>query len=74
MKEKYTSNEEKMRIITDYESRGFILVGDNGSVDGNYLEFQNPPQPSEVDILREQVARGNVEILEAVSLMLGGLE
>lgn len=46
MRKPYNSNEEKMAIIAEIESRGLILISDNGTLEGeNFLEFQEPPSP-----------------------------
>lgn len=60
MKISYNSQEEKQAIIDDQTAKGLYLISDNGTLDGNYLEFSGmKPIPIE-----DQLAEKDRQVVE----------
>lgn len=67
----YTSTEEREQIIQERTLAGFWLVEEKNITEGNFLVFKNadspPPEPSEIEILKQEIASLWYE------MMMGGL-
>lgn len=76
IKKKYSTSEERASLISDMLAQGKSLIEDAIQGDGNFLFFidqdetepyvliPSPPEPSETDILGQQLVEKDLQLLE----------
>ena len=73
----YQSTEEREQIIDEQTQAGHILTCEKNISGGNYLIFNTTselmPEPTEIEVLRLEQAQSNVEMIDLIMAMLGGV-